>query len=148
MKPRLKVRWISWHRAKAYIAKHHRHHQPPRGFIVCLGCWDDAGMLRGVATLARPSARMLDNGDVLEITRVATDGCDNASSALYGACRRVGQALGFERTITYTLPEESGASLRGAGFTLKGEAGGGSWSRASRPREDKAPQQAKLLWEA
>lgn len=30
---------------------------------------------------------------------------------------------------------------------LAGRAGGGSWSRPTRPREDKHPTQVKLRWE-
>lgn len=83
----------------------------------------------------------------LEITRVATDGTKNACSALYGAARRATFALGYTRLLTYTLPEEGGSSLRAAGYRLVGEAGGGSWSRTSRPRVDMHPLQQKLRWE-
>jgi hypothetical protein len=143
---RLRVRWIAWHRAKDFVRLHHRHHAQPRGFIVCLGVWDMAGELRGVAILARPVSRMLDSGDVVEVTRVATDGCPNACSALYGASRRVAQVLGFDRAVTYTLPSEGGASLRGAGFRCDGSAGGGSWSRAARQRQDHASLDVKVRW--
>lgn len=54
--------------------------------------------------------------------------------------------MGYRRLITYTLPEEGGASLRAAGFRLVGEAGGGSWSRKGRPRVDLHPLQGKLRW--
>ena len=37
-------------------------------------------------------------------------------------------ARGYRKLITYTLPEEGGASLRAAGWRLLGERGGGSWS--------------------
>ncbi len=67
---------------------------------------------------------------------------------LYSAAWRAARALGYKRLVTYTLPEEGGASLRGAGWRLLGEAGGGSWNRATRPRVDTAPTQRKLLWEA
>ncbi len=39
-------------------------------------------------------------------------------------------------------------ALRGAGWRLIGERGGGSWNTPSRPRVDTAPLQRKLLWEA
>ena len=105
-------------------------------------------MSRTVAIVGRPVSRMLDDGNTLEVNRVATDGTKNACSALYGAARRATFALGYTRLVTYTLPEEGGASLRGAGFKLLGEAGGGSWSRTSRPRVDTAPLQGKFRWEA
>lgn len=83
-----------------------------------------------------------------EVVRVATDGTRNACSMLYGAAWRACRALGYRRLVTYTLPEEGGASLRAAGWRLVGEAGGGSWSRKSRPRVDLHPTQQKMRWEA
>lgn len=71
----------------------------------------------------------------------------NACSLLYGACWRAARAIGYRRLVTYTLPTEGGASLRGAGWTLIGEAGGGSWDRRSRARVDEHPTQVKLRWE-
>jgi hypothetical protein len=92
-------------------------------------------------------ARLLDDGLTLEVNRVATDGCPNACSALYGACRRVAKEMGFRRILTYTLPEEGGASLRGAGWACAGEAGGRSWDKPGRRRVDKAPTCPKIRWE-
>jgi hypothetical protein len=109
---------------------------------------DADGKVRGVAMIGRPVARGNDNGWTLEVNRVATDGARNACSMLYGAAWRAAKALGYRRLITYTLPEEGGASLRAAGYKLIGERGGGSWSCPSRPRVDTAPLQAKLMWEA
>ncbi len=79
---------------------------------------------------------------------MATDGTKNACSMLYGAAWRAARALGWLRLVTYTLPEEGGASLRAAGWRCIGEAGGGSWSRANRPRVDMHPLQVKMKWEA
>jgi hypothetical protein len=69
---------------------------------------------------------------------------------LYGAAWRVAKNLGYKRLITYTLPDEGGASLRGAGWRLIGFAGGGNWNTKSRPRIDTKSllQGQKLLWEA
>jgi hypothetical protein len=90
---------------------------------------------------------MLDDGWTAEVTRVCTDGTRNACSILYGACWRAARALGYRRLVTYTLAHESGASLRAVGWRLIGQAGGGSWSRAARPRVDRHPTQCKLRWE-
>ena len=62
--------------------------------------------------------------------------------------KRAAKALGWRKLITYTLPEEGGASLRASGWKCLGEAGGGSWSRKTRPRVDRAPMQVKMKWEA
>lgn len=140
--------------AVRFIARHHRHHRPPRGDVIRVGVADD-GALVGVATAGRPVSRHLDDGRTLEVTRVATDGTRNACSALYGAIRRAAVALGYTRLVTYTLAEEEGASLRASGWTDEGEAGSGSWSRPSRPRDDTlfgmpapkaAPQVRKRRW--
>lgn len=132
--------------ANAFVEMFHRHHAKVVGHKFSLAVADL--QVRGVAIVSRPVSRRLDDGLTLEVTRVATDGTPNACSALYGACRRATFALGYKRLVTYTLASESGSSLRGAGWKLIGEAGGGSWSRSSRPRVDKHPMQRKLRWEA
>jgi hypothetical protein len=133
--------------ANAFVAKWHRHHKPVPGAKFCVGVAKD-GNVCGVAIVGRPIARMADDGWTLEVNRTCTDGTKNANSLLYGAVRRASWALGFKRLITYTLAKEGGASLRAAGFRLIGEAGGGRWSRESRPRIDTHPLQKKLKWEA
>lgn len=133
--------------ANAFVGLHHRHHKPMPGAKFSIACADDDGQVRGVAIIGRPVARMSDDGWTAEVNRVATDGAKNACSLLYGAAWRACRAMGYRKLITYTLPEEGGASLRGAGYTLIGEAGGGKWSRTERPRIDDHPTQTKLRWE-
>jgi len=137
---------ITQKEAKEYIRVHHRHHKPSVGSVFNLAV-AKGGDIVGVAMVGRPVARGADNGWTLEVNRVATDGTKNACSMLYGAAWRVAKNLGWLRLITYTLPEEGGASLRGAGWRLIGERGGGSWSCKSRPRVDTAPLQMKFRWE-
>jgi hypothetical protein len=120
---------------------------PVPGAKFCIGVAKD-GEVVGAAIVGRPVARMLDDGWTLEVNRTCTDGTKNANSALYGAVRRAAFALGYRKLITYTLPSESGASLRGAGWHCVGEAGGGTWNRDNRPRVDLHPTQTKLKWEA
>jgi hypothetical protein len=132
--------------AQEFVSQHHRHHKAPLGALFAIGAAADAEMV-GVAIVGRPVARVLQDGWTAEVTRVATTGERNACSMLYRACWRAARAMGYRRLLTYTLPEEGGASLRGAGFRLVGAAGGGSWSRPSRPRVDKHPLQEKLRWE-
>jgi hypothetical protein len=143
---------VTLREACAFIAAHHRHHKPPRGCLFCVGVatldlnGDPLGVV-GVAVVGRPVSRMLQDGWTAEVTRVATDGSRNACSILYGAAWRAARAIGFRKLVTYTLAEEGGASLRGAGWITLGEAGGGSWSRSARPRVDTHPLQAKIRWE-
>lgn len=145
--PRLRVVPCTQRQAKAFVAEHHRHHRPPQGGLFALAAMD-GDRLCGVVIVGRPVARALDDGLTAEVTRLCTDGTRNACSKLYGRARRAAQALGYRKIITYTLPDEGGASLRAAGWKCEGAAGGGSWSVPSRPRTDTHPLQEKLRWEA
>ncbi len=133
-------------KAKAFIRKTHRHHRPPAGAIFCLAVVDNDRKVRGVATVGRPVSRILDDGLTVEVNRVATDGCPNACSSLLGAARRTAFAMGYYRIITYTLPEEGGSSLRGAGWFCDGVAGGGKWIRSDGDRVNDHPLSKKLRW--
>ena len=132
--------------AMTYVAQHHRHHKPPVGGLFAVAV-ADGDEVCGVAIIGRPVARGNQDGWTAEVTRTATNGHANACSMLYGAAWRAARALGYRRLITYTLDTEPGTSLRAAGYRLLGQAGGGSWSRSSRPRIDKHPLQGKLRWE-
>lgn len=143
----LELQPITYQEACEFINQHHRHHLPPQGWKFGIAVNNGESVV-GMITIGRPIARMLDNGWTLEVTRCCTDGTRNANSLLYGAAWRAVKAMGFKRLITYTLKSESGESLRGAGWKLIGEAGGGSWSSKKRPRIDKHPIDQKLLWEA
>lgn len=111
------IRPLSWRQCCAFIAQHHRHNKPPRGGKVFLGMFVDDQLI-GVGVLGRPSARAYDPLRVCEITRTCTDGTPNGNSKLYGAFRQIAKAMGYEKVITYTQADESGASLKAAGFVL------------------------------
>jgi hypothetical protein len=133
--------------ANEYIRRYHRHHKPLKiGYFFAQAVADETGEIRGVAITGRPCSRFLEDGWTVEVRRVATDGCPNACSALYAAAWKAAKALGWRKVITYTLPEEGGASLRGAGWKCIGKRGGGSWGK-TRPRVDMHPLQQKLRWE-
>lgn len=147
---RLRVVPVTLSQAKAFVGQEHRHHGPPVGHRVSIGVADETGVLRGVAVAGRPVAKGLPQYTWLEVTRVATDGCPNACSCLYGAMARVGVALGYERhnIITYTLSSESGISLTAAGWARDHVVEGRSWDRSCRRRTDKAPTEDKDRWRA
>lgn len=138
---------ISIKQANDIICEWHRHHKPVPGAKFCIGVRDATGKVHGVVVVGRPVSRMLDTGMVAEVNRCCTDGTPNACSMLYRAAWRAAQAMGYQRIITYTLPEEGGSSLRGAGWRWVGEREGGCWSRESRKRTDDHPTQVKWLWE-
>jgi hypothetical protein len=146
--PRLRVVPCDFDEAACFVARHHRHHRPPVGHKFSMAVVDEADSVRGVCIVGRPVARGHDDGMTLEVTRLASDGCPNACSALYGAAWRAAKALGYARLVTYILENEPGTTLKAAGWKCVGKRGGGSWSTPSRPRVDKHPLQRKLLWEA
>ena len=98
----------------------------------------------------RPVARHYDDGQTLEVHRVATDGHKNANSMIYGALTRAAFALGYTRVITYTQADESGASLRAAGWRVLAERKARKgWNTVSRPRDDaRYMTSERTLWEA
>lgn len=140
----------TYREACAYIARHHRHHEPPQGFVVGLAVADADGVVRGVATIGRPVSRHLHDGFTAEVTRCCTDGTRNACSALYGSAWRAARALGYRRPITYTQATEPGGSLRAAGWRVVAERPPHpGWDRPGRPRVDTHPTYVgRTLWEA
>ena len=142
---------VTFSEANAFVAEHHRHHAPVVGGKYVIGVAVD-GELVGVAMVGRPVARHFDDGLTLEVNRTCTDGTANANSFLYGAAWRAAKALGYRRLITYTQAEESGASLRGAGWRVVAERPArGSWAAASRARprfERGTGNVQRTLWEA
>lgn len=108
---------ITFRRACDFVRQLHRHNKPPAGHKFIIGLEVD-GILVGVAMAGRPISRHFDDGLTLEVNRTCTDGTRNANSMLYGAVRRAAWGMGYKRIITYTQVDESGASLRAAGFEL------------------------------
>jgi len=114
--------------ANRVVARLHRHHAPiPGGFAWWCVAGVCGGVTVGVAIAGRPTNRNNDDGQTVEVLRVATDGTPNACSALLGACARAAKAIGARRIITYTLTSESGSSLRGAGWVCEVADTGVSW---------------------
>jgi hypothetical protein len=126
--------------ANEFVGRLHRHSKPVVGAKFSVGVRDvDSNALVGVAIVGRPVARLLDDGLTAEIVRVCTDGRANACSMLYGACRKAARAMGYQRIVTYTLPNEGGASLRAAGFQLDREKAGApskQWHNRSRRKAE------------
>lgn len=141
------VRPISLNAAREWIAATHRHlRRPITGWLFGVEILRD-GKRIGVACAARPSARMLQDGLTLEVSRVAVlEGERNACSFAYGALRRAAAALGYKRVVTYTMLDEPGTSLRAAGFVDEGEAGGGEADRPSRRRAPVEQNGPKRRW--
>lgn len=138
---------VTWAQAREFVDEHHRRHRAPPGHKFSIGVERD-GRLVGVVVVGRPVARHFDDGTTLEVTRVATDGTRNACSLLYGSAWQAGRALGYQAMITYTRVDESGASLRAAGWQQVAERRPRSgWSCESRPRSAPAEEPVgRFLW--
>ena len=137
---------ITFSDANEFVRRHHRHHRPVAGCKFYLAVAHEEQIV-GVAIVGRPVSRHIDNGWTLEVNRLCTDGKKNACSMLYGAAWRVAKNLGYKKLVTYTLPDEGGASLKASNWKCLGETKGGAWTRAKRPRLDLHPLQIKLKWE-
>lgn len=104
-------------------------------------------------TAGRPVARHYDDGLTLEVNRTCTDGTRNANSKLYGAVWQAAKAMGYQRAITYTQADETGASLRAAGWVkVKELAARASWAESSVALKNKRDPVgnggvARVLWE-
>lgn len=139
--------------AKKWIATTHRHLKKVNGGLFAVSLVDGTGVMHAVA-LAGNGPRVWQGTGRLIITRVAVeeglpdkdDHANCACSMLYGAMCRAGKALGFVEAWTYTLPEEPGISLRGAGFIDMGLTKGGEHTRPSRHRAPAERPEPKRRW--
>jgi hypothetical protein len=138
--------------AKEFVTNFHRHNKAPQSGLFAVGA-SDGNQLIGVAIVGRPVARQLDNGKTAEVIRccVIDSSPKGACSFLYARCWQAAKALGWEKLITYTLQEEGGASLRGAGWKIIAEL------KARQPQEwqtrpgrewHSVVGQSKFRWEA
>lgn len=142
----LEVVPLTLREAQAFVQQHHRHNKPPHGCKFALGV-RAAGELVGVAVAGRPVARAFDDGRTLEVNRSCTDGTPHVNSMMYGAIWRAAKAMGYLRCITYTQANESGASLRAAGWLrVKELEPRGDWISSSvKLRHLREPAQASFI---
>ena len=116
---------ISLREANDFVTSFHRHSgrtsRDGGKFALGAGYGDQ---LVGIAIVGRPLSRILGadhtTAEVLR-TCVRPDAPRNVNSFLYGAAWRAWRAMGGNKLVTYTLKDESGESLRGAGWKIVGE---------------------------
>lgn len=144
----LRVRPITGKAARKFNGVVHRHLKGSVGCLFAIACEDEAGTIRGVCIIGRPS-RNAQDGWTCEVTRCATDGTRNACSFLYSRASRAAQLLGYRRCLTKTLPAEGGASLRALGLKPLGltKDESADWSRKSRPRKPPKLVGKKVRWD-
>lgn len=144
--PKIRIAPVTNEAAKAYVDSFHRHHGSSVQARFCVAAIDETAKVRGVAMVGRPVARLLDDGWTLEVNRLATDGCENACSALYGAARRIAKEMGYRKLITYIREDEPGTSLRAAGWHFEEAIRARSWNMPGRAREDKTEIVRRGRW--
>ena len=148
---KLEAEPITLKEASTYIDQHHRHNDGPsfHKFSVCLRVAGEPEPV-GVAVASIPKARHQMDGETLEINRCCTDPrYADVCSNLYARAIRIGREMGYHRFLTYTLPDESGSSLRAVGFQPDGVVKGSDngWDSPSRPRGmERYPTGDKLRW--
>lgn len=131
--------------ANAFVASLHRHHKPVVGHRFSIKAVNEEGAVVGVAIVGRPVARQVNASEVLEVTRLCTDGTRNACSLLYAAAARIGKELGYREIQTYILETESGVSLVASGWKNVGVCGGGQWKHTDgKPRREDQPTCKKI----
>ena len=145
---RLRVVPLELAEANELVRRWHRHHKPAQGHRFSLGVLNERDELVGAVIVGRPVARLGgDPSEVVEVTRLVTNGTANACSALYGAAARAAHALGYRRIQTYILEEETGISLKAAGWKREGVFGGGQWHHTDgKPRRMDQPIGPKIRW--
>jgi hypothetical protein len=131
--------------ARSQVKEWHRHLPDIQGGLFAVKCVTPDGVCVGVGIAGNPS-RVWQYEAKLVISRVATNGYENACSLIYGALCRAAKALGYIEVWTYTLPGEPGTSLRAAGFVYKGMTDGGEHDRPSRHRAAAVRPEPKQRW--
>jgi hypothetical protein len=125
--------------ANQFILNLHRHHKPVQGHRFSIGVQKN-GILAGVATIGRPVARLTNAKEVLEVTRLCTDGTKNACSALYSAAARIGKEMGYLKIQSFILDSENGSSLKASGWLFESTSAGGQWKHTDgKPRRTDQP---------
>lgn len=117
---------ITLKEANEFVENHHRHHKPVVGHKFSIGVEKD-GQLRGVCIVGRPVARNVNNREVVEVTRLCTDGTKNTCSFLYSAAARIAKEMGYKQIQTYILESEFGASLKASNWKLLHVTKGRQW---------------------
>lgn len=147
MKP-LRLRPYPIKRALPFVRAVHRRLPTILGGMWSIAVQDGADV-RGVAVVGRPNARVLDDGERLQVLRVAVIvGTPNGCSMLYGACSRAARSMGASDLFTYIHDDESGVSLKAAGWVedVEFESDGGLWGRSTRERETVEPGRKRRFW--
>jgi len=144
----LKVCQLELKELNELVSRLHRHHKPVQGHRFSLGVMDGE-IIVGGCSVGRPVARKGNNPkEVLEVTRLVTDGTKNACSFLYSRAAKIGKLLGYKKIQTYILETELGTSLLASGWKLENaKCRSGQWKHTDgKPRRTDQPICKKQKW--
>lgn len=158
---RLRVASVSRAVAARFIAEHHSElPDMPRRTMYALGAFNADGRLVAVATAGHPSARFgrVDQRNVLDLTRIASDGSTKGAASMLAAAMldlaplsRRGDPTGPWLFVTYSLLTERGAPYRALAekglrpvAVVAGKSPGAHGARSAPPLGTKS----KVRWEA
>ena len=150
----LTIEPITQQLAKKFIRATHDFGTTPAGWKWGLSAYN-ANQLIGVAWCGRPVGRYTDGINRIEVSRLSVDRnlpakglAWNACSQLYGAAAKKAKKEGFDTIQTYITEEETGVTLKAAGWLRTGITKGGSRAgQRSRSRTDAAPTCPKFRYE-
>lgn len=132
--------------ANAFVADHHRHSKPVKFHLFSIAALDGF-RLCGVVIVMRPvNQHRAFGGWVCEVARLCTDGTKNAPSFLLARAAEAAFAMGHAAIQTYTLPSESGASMKAAGWACMGVTKARSWCTEKRSRPNAPLPTTRLRW--
>ena len=139
---------LSLKEANEFVEKHHRHNKRVVTHKFSIGLEQD-GRIIGVGIAGTPIARLLNDGKTLELRRVCViPKHPNGCSKLMARMKQIGQLMGYEKIITYTLQKESGNSLRAVNARQIAKVAGGQWNRKGRRTNYQAVcDEPKWRWE-
>ena len=144
----MKIVPLSLKEANEFVEKHHRHNKRVVTHKFSIGLEQD-GKIIGVGIAGIPIARLLNDRKTLELRRVCViPGHANGCSKLMARMKQIGQLMGYEKIITYTLQKESVSSLRAVNARQVAKVVGGQWNRKDRPTNYQAVcDEPKWRWE-
>lgn len=145
--PPLRIVPLTLSEAREHVKAHHSHLPNVLGGKFAVGVTDGERLVC-CAIAGRPVARMLGKSNVIEVTRVASDGTTkNAASRCLAAITRAALALGYTRLVSYTGEDEDGTTYRACGWHRVALSDGGEWGRTDRERAPALWPVRKWRWE-
>lgn len=119
-------------KAQRFVRAVHRHHGPvPGGYAYWAIAALSGRSVVGVAIVGRPTNRNSDDGETVEVLRIAALDVPNVCSFLLATCARTAKAAGCASIITYTLETESGDSPKAAGWDREADGIVSWWQHSS-----------------